>query len=86
MGSVGTLTGREMVAEKWVVPTVTNYPDNIHEIESFLEVGDQVAVEWLFTGTHASTGKEIHIPGCSIYWVRRGADSTWECVLQRSSA
>ena len=37
-----------MVGEKWVVPTVTNYPGNVHEIESFLEMGDQVVVDWLF--------------------------------------
>ena len=72
MGPVGILAGKEMVAEKWVVPTVTNYPGNIHQIKSFLEAGDQVAVEWLFTGAHVSTGKEINIAGCSIYWVSRG--------------
>jgi ketosteroid isomerase-like protein len=72
MGPVGILAGKKMVAEKWVVPTVTNYPGNIHLIKSFLEADDQVAVEWLFTGAHVSTGKEINIAGCSIYWVSRG--------------
>jgi ketosteroid isomerase-like protein len=72
MGPVGILAGRKMVADKWVIPTVTNYPGNIHQTTNFLEAGDQVAIEWLFTGTHASTGKEIQIPGCSIYWVSRG--------------
>lgn len=72
MGPVGILAGRKMVAEKWVIPTMTNYPSNIHQIKSFLEGDDQVAVEWLFTGVHVSTGKEITIAGCSIYWVSRG--------------
>jgi ketosteroid isomerase-like protein len=72
MGPAGTLAGKRMVAEKWVIPAVTNYPGNIHQIKSFLEAGDQVAVEWLFTGAHVSTGKEISIPGCSVYWVSRG--------------
>jgi hypothetical protein len=71
-GAAEALAGKKMVAEKWVNPTVMNYPDNIHHIKSFLEAGDQVAVEWLFTGAHALTGKEINIPGCSIYWVSRG--------------
>jgi hypothetical protein len=72
MGPIGTLAGKRMVAEKWVVPTVTSYPGNIHQIKSYLEADDQVAVEWLFTGTHVSTGKEISIPGCSVYWVSKG--------------
>jgi ketosteroid isomerase-like protein len=72
MGPVGILAGKEMVADKWVIPTVANYPGNIHQIRSYLEAGDQVAVEWLFTGAHVSTGKEINIAGCSIYWVSRG--------------
>ena len=72
MGPPGVLAGKEMVAEKWVIPTVTNYPGNLHQIKNFFEAGEQVAVEWLFTGAHASTGKEINIPGCSIYWVSGG--------------
>jgi len=72
MGPIGTLAGKRMVAEKWVAPTVTNYPGNIHQIKSYLEAGDQVAVQWLFTGAHVSTGKEISIPGCSVYRVSRG--------------
>ncbi len=71
-GPTGALAGKKMVAEKWVIPTVTNYPGNIHQIENFLEAGDQVAVEWLFTAAHVSTGKKISIPGCSVYWVSRG--------------
>lgn len=67
----GTLAGKKMVAERWVIPTVTNYPGNVHQIKNFLEAGDQVAVEWLFTAAHVSTGKEINIPGCSVYIWRR---------------
>ena len=70
--SAGTLAGRKMVAEKWVIPTVTNYPGNVHKIESFLEAGDKVVVEWLFTAAHVSTGKEIRVPGRSEYWVSGG--------------
>jgi ketosteroid isomerase-like protein len=71
-GDGGTLTGKTMVGERWVIPMVKNYPGNNHRIKNFLEVGDQVAVEWLFTGVHASTGKEINLQGCSLYWVRNG--------------
>lgn len=71
-GSQGTLAGKKMVAEHWVIPTVTNYPDNIHHIESFFEAGDQVVVEWLFTASHVAKGKETSVRGCSIYWVSGG--------------
>jgi ketosteroid isomerase-like protein len=84
-GPIGTLAGKRMVAEKWVVPTVTNYPGNIHQIKSYLEAGDQVAIEWLFTGTHVSTGKEISIPGCSVYWVSKGLIQRGNVYFQQSS-
>jgi hypothetical protein len=84
--SAGTLAGRNMVAEKWVIPTVTNYPDNVHEIESFLEVDDQVVVDWLFTAAHVSTGKEIRVPGRSEYWVREGLIRRGNVYFNRSNA
>jgi steroid delta-isomerase-like uncharacterized protein len=71
-GAAGTLTGKQMVAEKWVIPMVMNYPGNTHHVTSFLEEGDQVAVEWVFTGVHTATGKEINIKGCSVYWFEAG--------------
>jgi ketosteroid isomerase-like protein len=84
--SAGTLTGRKMVGEKWVIPTVTNYPGNIHEIESFLEVGDRVVVDWLFTAAHVSTGKEIRVPGRSEYWVSGGLIRRGNVYFNRSNA
>jgi ketosteroid isomerase-like protein len=71
-GDGGTLTGKKMVGERWVIPMIKNYAGNNHHVENFIELGDQVAVEWCFTGIHAITGKEINIQGCSIYWVSRG--------------
>jgi ketosteroid isomerase-like protein len=71
-GDGATLTGKKMVEEQWIIPMVKIYPGNNHQIKTFLEFGDQVAVEWLFTAVHASTGKEINLQGCSIYWVRNG--------------
>ncbi|MGA9801458.1 MAG: nuclear transport factor 2 family protein [Terriglobales bacterium] len=72
LGTAGTLSGKKMVAEKWVIPMVMNYPGNTHHVKSFLEAGDQVAVEWVFTGAHAATGNEVAIKGCSIYWFAGG--------------
>jgi ketosteroid isomerase-like protein len=71
-GDGRTLTGKKMVGEQWIIPMVKNYPRNNHHIKNFFEVGDQVAVEWLFTAVHASTSKEINLQGCSIYWVGNG--------------
>jgi hypothetical protein len=84
--SAGTLAGRNMVAEKWVIPTVTNYPGNVHEIESFLEVGDRVVVDWLFTAAHVSTGKVIRVPGRSEYWVSGGLIRRGNVYFNRSNA
>ncbi len=82
--SAGILAGRKIVAEKWVIPTVTNYPGNVHQIESFLEAGDKVVVEWLFTAAHVSTGKEISVPGCSLYWVSGGLIRRGNVYFNRS--
>jgi len=84
--SAGIMTGRKMVGEKWVVPTVTNYPGNVHVIESFLETGDQVVVDWLFTAAHISTGKEIRVPGRSEYWVSGGLIRRGNVYFNRSNA
>lgn len=84
--SAGILEGRKMVAEKWVIPTVTNYPGNVHQIESFLEAGDKVMVEWLFTAAHISTGKEIRVPVRSEYWVSEGLIRRGNVYFNRSDA
>lgn len=84
--SAGILAGRKMVAEKWVIPTVTNYPGNVHQIESFLEAGAKVMVEWLFTAAHISTGKEIRVPGRSEYWVSEGLIRRGNVYFNRSDA
>jgi hypothetical protein len=84
--SAGILEGRKMVAEKWVIPTVTNYPGNVHQIENFLEAGDKVMVEWLFTAAHISTGKEIRVPGRSEYWVSGGLIRRGNVCFNRSDA
>jgi ketosteroid isomerase-like protein len=84
--SAGILEGRKMVAEKWVIPTVTNYPGNVHQIENFLEAGDKVMVEWLFTAAHISTGKEIRVPGRSEYWVSGGLIRRGNVYFNRSDA
>jgi uncharacterized protein (TIGR02246 family) len=69
LGDGATLTGKKMVGDHWIIPMMRKYSDGTHHITTFMETGNQIAVEWLFTAAHVSTGKEIRIQGCSVYWV-----------------
>jgi uncharacterized protein (TIGR02246 family) len=69
LGDGATLSGKQMVGERWVIPMMKKYSDNTHHITSFMEAGNQIAVEWLYTAVHVSTGKELRLQGCSVYWV-----------------
>jgi len=69
LGDGAILSGKKMVGEHWIIPMMRKYSDGTHHITSFMETGNQIAVEWLFTAVHVSTGKEIRIQGCSVYWM-----------------
>ena len=69
LGDGATLSGKRMVGERWIIPMMKKYSNGTHHITSFIEAGDRVAVEWLFTAVHISTGKEFRLQGCSVYWV-----------------
>jgi uncharacterized protein (TIGR02246 family) len=69
LGDGATLSGKRMVGEHWIIPMMKKYSNNTHHITSFIEAGDRIAVEWLFTAVHISTGKEFRLQGCSVYWV-----------------
>ena len=71
-GDGSTLKGKEPVCDKWVCPTMKQYPGNIHHVQNYLEAGDHVVIEWVFAGVDASTHKETSDPGCSLYWVKDG--------------
>jgi uncharacterized protein (TIGR02246 family) len=69
LGDGATLSGKKMVGRHWIIPMLKKYSNNTHHITSFIEAGDRIAVEWLFTAVHISTGKEFRLQGCSVYWV-----------------
>ena len=69
LGDGATLSGKKMVGEHWIFPMMKKYSNNTHHITSFMEAGNQIAVEWLFTAVQVSTGKEFRLQGCSVYWV-----------------
>ena len=71
-GDGSTLKGKKAVGDQWITPTMKRCPGNVHHVRNFLEVGDQVVIEWLFTGVDVSTHKEESDPGCSVYWVKDG--------------
>ena len=63
LGDGATLSGKRMVGERWIIPMMKKYSNNTHHITSFIEAGDRIAVEWLFTAVHISTGKEFRLQG-----------------------
>lgn len=69
LGDGATLSGKGMVGEHWIIPMMKKYSNNTHRVTSVIEGGDRIAVEWLFTAVHISTGKEFRLRGCSVYWV-----------------
>lgn len=69
LGDGATLTGKSMIGERWIIPMMKKYSNNTHHVAGVIEAGDRIAVEWLFTAVHISTGKEFRLQGCSVYWV-----------------
>jgi ketosteroid isomerase-like protein len=71
-GDGSSLNGKKEVGDKWIIPTMKQYPGNIHHVQNYFEASDQAVIEWVFTGVDASTHKETSDPGCSVYWVKNG--------------
>jgi hypothetical protein len=61
-GDGSTLDGKKAAGDQWIIPTMKQYPGNVHHVRNFLEVDDQAVIEWLFTGVDASTHKEASDP------------------------
>ena len=73
------LEGKTAVSQNFVVPFTNGFPGNVHQVQNFVHQGTQVVVEWMFTAVHQGefmgippTGKEIRLPGCSVYTVEGG--------------
>ena len=71
-GGGETHQGRRMIGERWVIPTMTAFPGCTHDITGYFESGDQLSVEWTFTGVPAAGGQTVRLPGSTIYWIRGG--------------
>jgi len=65
-----SLAGKDMVAKHWIEPTLKSFPRNRHSIKKFVESDAQVVIEWDFIASHARSGKEIHVAGRSVYFVK----------------
>lgn len=72
VGDAGTLKGKQAVGDKWIIPTMKQFPGNVHHVQGYFEADDHAVIEWVFTGVDAATHKEASFPGCSIYWVKGG--------------
>jgi hypothetical protein len=67
-----THRGRRMIGEQWIIPAMTAFPGCTHDITGYFESGDQLSVEWTFTGVPAAGGQTVRLPGSTIYWIHGG--------------
>jgi steroid delta-isomerase-like uncharacterized protein len=58
---------------------MTAVPDCVLDVQGLSEQGDTATLEWTFRGTHSgdtpgleATGREISLPGVSVYRLRDG--------------
>ena len=79
LGGPALLEGKQAVSDNFVVPFNKGFPGNVHMIQTYLQQGNQVVIEWMFTAIHKgefggipATGRQIKLPGCSVYTVENG--------------
>ena len=72
------LEGRDAIAAH-VQNNMTAIPDCVLDVHGLTEQGDTATLEWTFRGTHSgdtpgleATGREISLPGVSVYRLRDG--------------
>jgi steroid delta-isomerase-like uncharacterized protein len=70
----GKLQGKAAVRENFVRPFISAFPGNVHAIRNLAHAKNLVAVEWSFEAVHKgrfanvdATGKQVRVPGCSMY-------------------
>jgi len=79
LGGPALLEGKKAVADNFVVPFAIGFPGNVHKIQNYIQQGNQVVIEWIFTALHKgeyggipATGNQVNLPGCSVYTVENG--------------
>ena len=79
LGGPALLEGKKAVSDNFVVPFTNGFPGNVHIIQNYIQQGNQVVIEWLFTAQHKgefggvpATGNQVQLPGCSVYTVEKG--------------
>ena len=79
LGGPVLLEGKQAVNDNFVVPFTKGFPGNVHKIQNYIQQGNQVVIEWMFTALHKgefggipATGKSVNLPGCSVYTVENG--------------
>jgi steroid delta-isomerase-like uncharacterized protein len=70
----GVLDGKAAVRDNFVRPFIAGFPGNVHAIRNLALAPNLAAVEWSFDAVHSgefagipASGKEVQVPGCSIY-------------------
>ena len=70
----GKLEGKMAVRDNSARPFITAFPGHVNVILNLAYGKNLVAVEWSFEGVHTgalgnieATGKQVQVPGCSLY-------------------
>src|SRR5947199_9865591 len=70
----GALEGKTAVRGNFVRPFSAAFPGNVHSIRNLAHTKNLVAVEWMFDAVHKgafgkveATGRNVSVPGCSVY-------------------
>ena len=76
LGMPAPLEGKPSVAENFVLPFIKAFPGNVHKILNFVQQGNQVVIEFMFTAIHQGefagippSGRTVNLPVCSVYTV-----------------
>ena len=71
---MGTLEGKAAVRDNFVRPFLSAFPGNRHVIRNLAFGVNLVAVEWSFEAVQSgafagvpASGKQVQVPGCSMY-------------------
>jgi steroid delta-isomerase-like uncharacterized protein len=79
LGVPALLEGKKAVTDNFVVPFTNGFPGNHHIMQNYIHHENQVVIEWMFTAIHKgeflgvpASGREINLPGCSVYTLGNG--------------
>jgi steroid delta-isomerase-like uncharacterized protein len=92
----GVARGRAAIAARWAAELAA-FPDRVLIVETVVEQGDLVVVEWTWTGTNTGprrapdgpalppTGRRVEVTGVELAWLRDGLIARLHMYWDRAS-